>query len=134
MRSILLCFVALFIASCTSKHCRTERDVIPPKGPVETKKAKALTGDKPISKDRVDTVRVYKYDGTKQCSKGKEITLNVMAEELKDLDVFVKEKLSDGLMRIQVCGQPTGMANVYEIRKSDLEKAESRGFKVWDFK
>ncbi len=126
--------MALLIASCTSKHCRTERDVIPPKGPVETKKAKDLKGDKPISKDRVDTVRVYKYDGTKQCSKGKEITLNVMAEELKDLDVFVKEKLSDGLMRIQVCGQPTGMANVYEIRKSDLEKAESRGFKVWDFK
>ena len=134
MKSIILCLLTVFIASCSSKHCRTERNVIPPKGPVELKTSETSSPEKPISKDQIETVRVYKYDGTKQCSKGKEVTLNVMAEELKGLDVFVKEKLSDGLMRIQVCGQSTGMANVYEIRRSDLEKAESRGFKVWDFK
>ena len=132
--SLTLFLFLLFLAGCSSSHCRTQKEVIPPTGPVKAEnKAKTLEKGKPTTAVKTATVRVYKYDGTKQCSTGKEVTLKVMAEELKELNVLSQEKLSDGLMRIQVCGQPTGMANVYEIPETNKKKAEGLGFKVWDF-
>ncbi len=37
------------------------------------------------------------------------------------------------MMRIQVCGAPTGNSNVYEIDRKDLEAALKVGFKEWTF-
>ena len=37
----------------------------------------------------------------------------------------------DGLMRVQMCGQPTGTCNVFEIKASDLDQALKLGFKKW---
>jgi hypothetical protein len=36
-------------------------------------------------------------------------------------------------MRIQLCGTPTGSANIYQILKADLDKAKKFGFKEWTF-
>jgi hypothetical protein len=81
-----------------------------------------------------DKVWVYKYDGSLQCGMGDVISLEKMKEEFEGIKVYSKEKRSDGLMRIQVCGSPTGQANLYEIKKTDLDKATEKGFQLWTYK
>lgn len=76
-------------------------------------------------------VFVYKYDGTLQCGLGKEISLDQMQTELKGIQVFSKFKKKDGLMRTQVCGSNTGMANVFQIPADKLQEALKRGFDEW---
>ena len=76
-------------------------------------------------------VKIYKPDGSLQCNQGKAISLKDMEADLKDLKIVSSVKIHDGLMRIQVCGQPTGMSNVFEISEGDLDKAKGLGFKVW---
>lgn len=78
-------------------------------------------------------VFVYKYDGTKQCNMGQEITLEQMQKELDGIKVYSTAKRKDGLVRMTVCGADTGSANVYEIDKTEVKKAEEKGFKVWEF-
>lgn len=78
-------------------------------------------------------ILVYKYDGTKQCNEGQEISLDAMSRQLRDIKIISMSKKHDGMMRIQVCGAPTGHANVYEISDKDLPKAKSYGFQVWKF-
>lgn len=117
---------ALILAGCAQHHCRRPPDapapaVVAPQGgevPVEATSRK---------------VRVYKYDGSLQCGQGKAVSVEQMGKELKNVTVFSSQKKSDGLMHIQVCGSPTGMANVYEILEADLVKAEKAGFKMWTF-
>ena len=74
---------------------------------------------------------VYKYDGSQQCGMAKGIETAVMAKELKDIKIFSSVNKNDGMMRTQVCGSSTGMANVYEISTQDLEKAKTYGFLEW---
>lgn len=78
-------------------------------------------------------VLVFKYDGTKQCGEGQEISLDAMSRQLRDIKIISMSKKHDGMMRIQVCGAPTGHANVYEISDKDLAKAKSYGFQQWKF-
>ncbi len=82
-------------------------------------------------KDLTNRVYVYKADGSLQCGMGKKIDLKDMAKDLGGISVFSSENRHDGMMRIQVCGQPTGFCNVYEINQSDLDKAIGLGFKKW---
>ncbi len=77
-------------------------------------------------------VRVYKSDGSRQCEKRTGRSVESMERELAGIPVHHREKRSDGLMHIQVCGSPTGMINIYEIDSSNLKKAEERGFKKWE--
>ena len=77
-------------------------------------------------------IKVAKEDGTLQCSRGKLIALADMQKDLKEITVFSSSNQNDGMMRIQVCGSPTGNYNVYEILEADLEKAKSFGFKLWN--
>lgn len=115
---------------CTQGHCRRKVDA-PPAVSVQDGPAEAIPATvKPEEKDRVF---VYKYDGSLQCQKGKAISVDVMAKELKGISILSSVKKSDGMMHIQVCGTITGMANVYEIRTKSLKQAESRGFKKWNF-
>jgi flavin-binding protein dodecin len=81
----------------------------------------------------VSTVKVYKYDGSLQCGMGKSIALVDMQVELKNIKVFTAVHKNDGLMRIQLCGSPTGDANVFEISRDDLEKALALNFREWTF-
>jgi hypothetical protein len=86
---------------------------------------------KPASK--LDRVKVYKADGSLQCGQGKSIAAAEMQKELGDIKVYSTATKNDGMMRIQVCGSPTGNANVFEIDRSNLEAAVQKGFKEWTF-
>ena len=86
---------------------------------------------KPESK--LDHVKVYKPDGSLQCGQGKAIPIADMQKDLKDIKVFSSFNKNDGMMRIQVCGAPTGNSNVYEIDRKDLAAAVKLGFKEWTF-
>ena len=88
---------------------------------------KTMTSDK----DLTQRVRIFKPDGSLQCGQGKKTDLSVMAKELQNIQIFSSENKHDGLMRIQLCGHPTGTCNVFEILQADLEKAEKLGFKKW---
>lgn len=122
MIQILLLTLSIAVAStlgCSSKPCRE----VSMKGvPEEIKNPTA----KKVS-------HVYKYDGTKQCGEGQEISLEAMSKQLENIKVLSMSKKNDGMMRIQVCGAPTGQANVYEIDTENLAKAKKLGFQEWKF-
>lgn len=86
---------------------------------------------KPESK--LDRVKVYKPDGSLQCGQGKAIPVPDMQKDLKDIKVYSSFNKNDGMMRIQVCGSPTGNSNVYEIDRKNLEAAVKLGFKEWTY-
>jgi hypothetical protein len=77
-----------------------------------------------------DTVWVQKPDGGQQCEPGTGKTLDAGAEDLARAKITVKNsrKGSDGKLRIQLCGSPTGGQNAYEIPRKDLARAKSLGF------
>jgi hypothetical protein len=81
--------------------------------------------------DQMNKVKVYKADGTLQCNQGEKMSLETMAKELGGIQIFSSENKHDGLMRIQLCGKPTGNNNVYEIDSVNLDKALTLGFKKW---
>lgn len=89
------------------------------------------TAMKPESK--LDRVKVYKPDGSLQCGQGKAVPVADMQKDLKDIKVFSSFNKNDGMMRIQVCGSPTGNSNVYEIERKNLEAAVKLGFKEWTY-
>ena len=113
----LILTIVLLVVGCSSTHCRL-------------KEFEALDAQK---EKKIKTVRVYRYDGTLQCGMGKRIPIEDMQKDLKDVPVISSAHLNDGLMRIQLCGSPTGDANVYEIDESHLAKAKSLGFREWTF-
>jgi hypothetical protein len=92
----------LFAAGCTTGHCRSRK---PEK-----------------------TVWVYKPDGSLQCGQGKAIDRAEMQKELLDIPVITSLTKSDGLLRVQMCGAPTGQINAYKISESFLTEAKKRGF------
>ena len=80
-----------------------------------------------------DRVRVYKPDGSLQCGQGRAIPLTEMEKDLKGVKSYSGINKNDGMMRIQVCGSPTGNCNIYEIDRKDLGTALKNGFKEWTF-
>ena len=92
----------------------------------------ADTAAKPATA-KPDTVVVYKADGSLQCAMGKPVSVEAMEAQLSGIQVVAREKKSDGMMHIQVCGSPTGMMNTYTIPTNRLSDAEKRGFKKWNF-
>lgn len=78
-----------------------------------------------------DRIFVHKPDGSLQCNQGSPISVEEMKKDLKDIPVYSSRKQNDGQMRIQVCGAPTGMSNVYEIDRAQLQKAIELGFEEW---
>jgi hypothetical protein len=76
-------------------------------------------------------VKIYKADGSLQCNMGKRVPILDMKKQLKGITIFSQATLNDGLMRIQVCGAPTGESHVFEIAESDLQRAIKLGFKQW---
>ncbi len=78
-----------------------------------------------------ETVEVAKYDGSIQCQEGSGIPLSKMQRSLTDegIEVVSSRRGHDCLMRTQVCGQTTGVINVYRIKKGQLDAAMSLGFR-----
>ena len=138
LHRLFLGALVLALFSCTSGNCRRDGTLIIPK--TATGKVAAKTPSKPETQTKngdfpplEKRVFVFKYDGSKQCGVGKAIPLKVMAKQLKGIKIFSKENKMDGLMHSQVCGAATGRANVYEISKDDLEKAQAKGFEEWTY-
>ncbi len=126
MKLVLVLLSLLFFTACSTTNCGNERRFSSAKA--EDKDAK-MTLDK--GSLNMKKIKVAKADGTLQCSQGKLIPLTDMQKDLKEITVFSAVNQNDGMMRIQVCGSPTGNHNVYEILETDLEKAKSFGFKLW---
>ena len=84
----------------------------------------------PVDKN-APSMNIYKYDGSRQCGQGKPLNLDEMAKELKGITILSQENKNDGMMRIQMCGAPTGNANIYVIYQKDLKKAFRKGFREW---
>lgn len=117
-----------FSLACAQGHCRRKKDP-----PSEPKQVGLASESGPTQNPTSGRVLVYKYDGSLQCGQGKAIPLEIMARQLQGVTIFSSYKKADGLMHIQVCGSPTGIANVYEIAAKDLPLAEGKGFKKWAF-
>nr|BFD66890.1 hypothetical protein HAGR004_19120 [Bdellovibrio sp. HAGR004] len=119
---LLLPFLAL-VTACTHGNCRVQ------------KKATAPSQNEVIVEKHstTDRVKVYKYDGSLQCGQGKAVAVADMQKDLKEIKVYSATNQNDGMMRIQLCGSPTGNANVYEIDRKDLPAALAAGFKEWTF-
>lgn len=88
--------------------------------------------DKNISSGE-QLIFVFKYDGSQQCGLGNAVSVEQMAKELESIKIRRMEKRSDGLLRAQGCGMPSGQANIYEISKEDLDSALKRNFELWQF-
>lgn len=80
------------------------------------------------SADKTDTVDIFKPDGSRQCEAGS-ISLDTMQSQLAGIKVYAARKdfLSNRLFPA-VCGGGTGGINVYRIGKTDLPRAQERGF------
>jgi|FLYM01.1.fsa_nt_gi hypothetical protein len=76
-------------------------------------------------------ILVAKADGSRQCEEKSGTSLDRMAKDLGEVKIYRQFKQNDGMMRIQVCGAPTGMYNVYEIEAKDQQAAVNVGFQVW---
>lgn len=121
--------VSLF--GCVTATCLDKKTPQTPATATNPPSEGAGTMNKPESK--LDKVKVYKADGSLQCGQGKALSIQEMQKELKNIKVYSSANKNDGLMRIQVCGAPTGNSNVYEIDGKDLEAALKLGFKQWTF-
>ncbi|HHH45011.1 MAG TPA: hypothetical protein ENK49_12810 [Gammaproteobacteria bacterium] len=77
-------------------------------------------------------VEVYKYDGSLQCQRGSETSLEDMARELSENGIEVKSsrKGTDGRVHISMCGASTGRLNVYSIATESLPAAQALGFEL----
>jgi hypothetical protein len=115
--------LGLTIMSCTHQPCK-----------IEERTDKVMMGnEKPSSapKDLTQRVYVYKADGSLQCGQGQKLSPEEMKKQLGEIETFSAENKHDGLMRVQMCGQPTGTCNVYQIKAMDLDQALKLGFKKW---
>lgn len=129
-RILLGFFLSLVFVLGACSHTKCERGLRVDSSP-------RVKSDVPSQEDAVtpvhQRVRVFKPDGSLQCGQGRAIAVEVMAKELAGIKIYSQKRLNDGQMRIQVCGSPTGEANVYEIPKENLEDALKKGFLQWTF-
>lgn len=124
--SMILTVTAGLLTACGSGPCKEVQS--------QQQSAEIIQAKTPVTELKpTDRVKVYKPDGSLQCGMGKSVPLASMQRELQDIQVFSSVNKPDGLMHIQACGTPTGKCNVYEILRSDLEKARSFGFREWTF-
>lgn len=134
MLRFLLLFGLVVSAGCATGNCRA-----PAQEEAKTKMSQKSGEVLPATRPPTDTtapdarISVFKYNGARQCGVGKATAIDEMAKELTGIKILSSSVKNDGLMHIQVCGGPTGQANVYEIYQVDLDKAKKRGFQVWNF-
>lgn len=122
---IALFFICLSTLSCQQTPCKIEE-----RSKSSTQSAEDIKNQ--LTKGSVlNRVKVYKPDGTLQCNQGKKISVETMSKELQGFKIYSSENKHDGLMRIQLCGKPTGQVNIFEIDLENLPKAEALGFKKW---
>lgn len=125
MRCLWVVASIITLSACSTGQCR--RDGTPV---VTDDSAKTISEEKMAN----EVIGIGKSDNSLQCGYSVGITLEVMAKELEGVSILKSSKKHDGLMRIQSCGAPTGMMNVYNIYRKDAKKAVKLGYKVLDSK
>src|SRR4051812_19523923 len=103
----------LLLVGCASGQCRRDGTPLPPESEVQTISEKELENE---------VILIGKSDSSLQCGYNVGVTMENMARELTPIPIQIlkAEKKHDGLMRIQSCGAPTGMMNVYHIYRKDV--------------
>lgn len=124
---IFICGVMFFLFGCTTGNCRSHKIEKEQEGGVLPPKENKLLPAPSVS----ERVRVYKADGTLQCAQGTRTDIKVMQRELKDIKIYKSYSENDGMLRIQMCGAPTGNSHIFEIDRDNLPKALEFGFKEW---
>lgn len=112
---------------CTTGNCRSHKIKQEQAGDAMPIKENKLLPPPSIS----ERVKVYKADGTLQCAQGSRIDIKEMQKEFKDIPVYKSFSDNDGMLRIQMCGAPTGNSHIFEIDRDNLSKALALGFKEW---
>lgn len=126
-----LFFVVILFVGCSHVRCRESLTSKKDQSSLAQPDRSSLPSHSDFESSDSEKIRVYKYDGSLQCGKGKKIALTEMQKNLGAIKVYSSFNKSDGMIRIQRCGSPTGYSNVYEIDKKDLSGAQKAGFKVW---
>lgn len=121
MRYLLI--IAFLGVGCTTGQCRRDGTPVPAEKEVKTISEQELENE---------IILIAKSDNSLQCGYNVGITIENMSKELAGIQILKSEKKHDGLMRIQSCGAPTGMMNVYHIYRKDVKKAVKLGYKVLD--
>lgn len=125
---VLLCtsIVASFVAlvGCSSGNCRAQKEV-------EKQNSNTVEAIPNLPQDSQKHIKVFKYDGSKQCGMAAGTPVAEMQKELVGIKIYKAENKMDGLMHIQACGTNTGRANVYEIDPESFEEAKKKGFREW---
>lgn len=121
--TFLLSFAFIFLTACETTPCKRVSDN------TEVNVENHQPGSIQIPMEK--KIKVFKPDGTKQCGQGEKISILEMEKQLKGIKVYQAYNKNDGQMRVQMCGAPTGNANVYEIDFEQLEAAQKNGFKEW---
>lgn len=124
---VFICSIAIALTSCSTGNCRSHAIKAEELGPALPPKENKLLPD-PGQSERV---RVFKANGSLQCSQGKSITPAAMEKDLNGIRVYKSSVENDGKLRVQMCGSPTGNVNVFEIDKANLAQAISNGFIEW---
>lgn len=119
--------LALTLVSCADKPCRE------PRRPEldRTSDPENLEAQKPLEKNP-GRIWVSRTEGSLQCQPGTGKSLADSAAELSGIVVYKKLARLDGLMRVQMCGTPTGRLHVFEIDAGRLADAEKRGFVIFN--
>ena len=123
-------FYFMLFVGCSQVTCRGDVDKPKQSGTISPEKSSSVAPN-PAEAPVNARVTVYKADGSLQCGMGEAVALTVMKKELGSIKVFNSYKRSDGMMRIQLCGSPTGNCNFYEIDQKDLTAALAAGFLEW---
>ena len=123
IKVISMVLILLCAGACTSGQCKRDGT------PVLTDEEKKTISEQELANE---IILVAKSDQSLQCGYNIGLTLERMAQELNSIQILKTEKRHDGLMRIQSCGTPTGMMNVYSIYRKDVKKAVRKGYKVLD--
>lgn len=80
--------------------------------------------------ENAEPIKVFKYEGSKQCEPGSGVSLETMQQALAKagVNVICAHRGHDGRMRIQMCGADTGKMNLFVIPGDQLQQAKALGF------
>lgn len=123
-RNLLVTLGLGCMVGCASEQCKRDGTTF----------VKVEDDVKTISEQEManEMIAIGKSDQSLQCGYNIGVSIDDMREELASITILKTEKKHDGLVRIQSCGAPTGMMNVYYIYRKDVKKAVKLGYKVLD--
>lgn len=129
---LFFCCLTLSFSACRTGHCRRDSSGIDTGRVLEKINPKPPASYKQRS---LGEVVIAKFDGSLQCQPNSGLGLVQMAEEeLPDMEILSSSKQKDGFVRIQACGEETGVLNTYTIHGKDLVRAQKAGFILFEVK